>query len=145
MTQHSTSNPHSQSNHQNQNTQAQRQARPMYTHTSRRDYLLRRKLDLEMEAQDLLARLDSLDDEWIALQQRKAILRQQAPSVKAQALLSGVFGIRQTAGERLFAFQVQRIMQEEVRIEQQKIHYSHQIQAVNAKLALIDSEIDLLP
>jgi hypothetical protein len=98
-----------------------------------------------MEAQDLIARLDSLDDEWIALQQRKTALQQQVPSLKTQAALSGLLGIRQTAAERLFAFQIQRIAQEEARIELQKIQTSHQINAVNAKLSLIDSEIDLLP
>ncbi len=69
----------------------------------------------------------------------------QIPSLKTQALISGMFGIRQTAAERLFAFQVQRIMQEEVRIEHQKIQASHQISAINARLALIDAEIDPLP
>ncbi|MEO9031458.1 MAG: hypothetical protein ABI413_21855 [Ktedonobacteraceae bacterium] len=152
MTQHVKSNQNGQFHQQNQHNHAQRsafnqprQAQPSYASAARRDALVRRKLDLEMEAQDLLSCLDSLDDQWIALHQRKAILRQQVPSLKAQVVLSGVFGIRQTSAERLFEFQVSRIMQEEVRIEQQKIHCSHQIGALNAKMALLDSEIDLLP
>ena len=152
MTQHANSHPHSQVNQSNQHSNGprtafnqQRQTRSPYGYPSRRDLLIRRKLDLEMEAQDLIARLDSLDDEWIALQQRKTALQQQVPSLKTQAALSGLLGIRQTAAERLFAFQIQRIAQEEARIELQKIQTSHQINAVNAKLSLIDSEIDLLP
>ncbi len=95
--------------------------------------------------QDLLARLDSLDDEQIALESRKASLRQQMPSLKVQAALTGLFGVRQTAAERVFAFQVQRLLQEDAWVTQQKIRCAHQLQAAHAKLALIDAEIDLLP
>lgn len=144
MTPYSKPNQNGQFRQQNQQQQP-RQFQSSYASASKRDYLVRRKLDLEMEAQDLLSRLDSLDDQWLALQQRKAMLRQQVPSLKAQVMLSGVFGLRHTAAERLFEFQVSRIMQEEVRIEQHKIHCSHQIGAINAKLALLDSEIELLP
>lgn len=112
---------------------------------SRREYLLRRKLDLEMEVQDVLAQLDSLDDEQLALDDAKATLRQQVPALKKQTAVAGLFGVRQTPAERVFAYQVQRMAQEEVRIEQQKIRSSHQLEAAHAKLALVDAEIDLLP
>ena len=112
---------------------------------ARRDYLLRRKLDLEMEVQDLLAQLDSLDDEQFALDDAKATLRQQVPVLKKQVAVAGFFGTRQTPAERVFAFQVQRMAQEAARIEQQKIRSAHQLQAAHAKLALVDAEIDLLP
>lgn len=112
---------------------------------ARRDYLLRRKLDLEMEVQDLLAQLDSLDDEQLALDDARAALHQQVPALKKRVAVAGMFGARQTAAERIFAFQVQRMAQEGTRIEQQKIRSSHQLQAAHAKLTLVDAEIDLLP
>lgn len=119
--------------------------RASVTSVSRREYLVRRKLDLELEAQDLLARLDSLDDEQLALEEAKDRLHKQVPALKKQVAVAGLFGIRQTPAERVFAYQVRRIAQEEARIAQHKIRCSHQIQAVHAKLALIDGELDLLP
>ena len=112
---------------------------------SRREYLLRRKLDLEMEVQDVLAQLDSLDDEQLALDDARSTLRAQVPALKKQTAVAGLFGVRQTPAERVFAYQVQRMAQEEARIEQQKIRSSHQLQAAHAKLALVDAELDLLP
>lgn len=112
---------------------------------ARREYLLRRKLDLEMDVQELLAQLDSLDDEQLALDEVKDKLQQQVGALKKQVAVAGLFGVRQTPAERVFAYQVQRMVQETARIEQQKIRCSHQLQAAHAKLALIDGELDLLP
>jgi len=98
-----------------------------------------------MEVQDVLAQLDSLDDEQLVLDDAKEALRQQVPGLKKQVAVAGLFGTRQTPAERVFAYQVQRMAQEGARIEQQKIRSSHQLQAAHAKLALVDAEIDLLP
>jgi predicted nucleic acid-binding Zn-ribbon protein len=145
MTQHASS---SQSQH-GQITPLPSINRPASRQTSafpsRREYLLRRKLDLEMEVHDLLARLDSLDDEQLTLDEAKEHLQQQVPALKKQVAVSGLFGVRQTPAERVFAYQVQRIAQEKARIERDKIRYAHQLQAVHAKLDLLDGELDLLP
>ena len=59
----------------------------------RREFLWRERVKLELQVQALLARAESLEQAWRALQQRKANLQHQKPKLAASHhLLPGRFG-----------------------------------------------------
>ena len=66
--------------------------------------------------QALLARAESLDQAWRALQQRKANLQHQKPKLAAQIVLSGLARSRSLPAERLFHYERERVLQEEERL-----------------------------
>jgi len=93
----------------------------------RREFLWRERVKLEMQVQVLIARAESLAHEWCMLQHHKARMQQQKPKLAAQIVLSGLAGMRSLPAERLFQYERERLMQEEVRLQQAMIRCSERL------------------
>jgi hypothetical protein len=137
----SQSNNHS---HQQQ-YQARNQSQPARNpQEQRREFLWRERVKLEMQVQALIARSNSLAQEWHLLQNKKAGLAQQKPQVAAHILFSGLAGMRNLPSERLFHYQKERLMQEEYRIQQAIICCNNDAAGLQAQISVIDVELSLL-
>ena len=110
----------------------------------RREFLWRERVKLELQVQALLARAESLDQAWRALQQRKANLQHQKPKLAAQIVLSGLARTRSLPAERLYHYERERILQEEERLRQAIIFYQGDLAALQAQIEVIQLELSLL-
>jgi seryl-tRNA synthetase len=110
----------------------------------RREFLWRERVKLELQVQALLARAESLDQAWRALQQRKANLQHQKPKLAAQIVLSGLARSRSLPAERLFHYERERILQEEERLRQAIIFCQGDLAALQAQIEVIQLELSFL-
>jgi hypothetical protein len=110
----------------------------------RREFLWRERVKLELQVQALLARAESLDQAWCALQQRKANLQHQKPKLAAQIVLSGLARTRYLPAERLFHYERERILQEEERLLQAIIFCQGDLAALQAQIEVIQLELSFL-
>jgi seryl-tRNA synthetase len=110
----------------------------------RREFLWRERVKLELQVQALLARAESLDQAWRALQQRKANLQHQKPKLAAQIVLSGLARSRSLPAERMFHYERERIVQEEERLRQAIIFCQGDLAALQAQSEVIQLELSLL-
>ena len=110
----------------------------------RREFLWRERVKLELQVQALLARAESLDQAWRALQQRKANLQHQKPKLAAQIVLSGLARSRSLPTERLFHYERERIAQEEERLRQAIIFCQGDLAALQAQIEVIQVELSFL-
>ena len=110
----------------------------------RREFLWRERVKLELQVQALLARAESLEQAWRALQQRKANLQHQKPKLAAQIVLSGLTRSRSLPAERLFHYERERIVQEEERLRQAIIFCQGDLAALQAQIEVIQLELSLL-
>jgi seryl-tRNA synthetase len=110
----------------------------------RREFLWRERVKLEMQAQALTERAESIEQEWRALQHRKASLQQQKPKLAVQILLSGLAGTRYLPAERLYHYERERLMQEEERLQQAMIWCQNDLAALQAQIEVIRLELSFL-
>ena len=110
----------------------------------RREFLWRERVKLELQVQALLARAESLEQAWRALQQRKANLQHQKPKLAAQIVLSGLARSRSLPAERLYHYERERIVQEEERLRQAIIFCQGDLAALQAQIEVIQLELSLL-
>jgi seryl-tRNA synthetase len=110
----------------------------------RREFLWRERVKLELQVQALLARAESLEQAWRALQQRKANLQHQKPKLAAQIVLSGLVRSRSLPAERLYHYERERIVQEEERLRQAIIFCQGDLAALQAQIEVIQLELSLL-
>ena len=110
----------------------------------RREFLWRERVKLELQVQALLARAESLEQAWRALQQRKANMQHQKPKLAAQIVLSGLAHSRSLPAERLFHYERERILQEEERLRQAIIFCQGDLAALQAQIEVIQLELSLL-
>ena len=94
--------------------------------------------------QGLIARRAGLNQQWQHLQARKAASANQLPKVVGQIMLSGLAGIRQLSGERLYLYEKDRIAQEEYRVQQELIRCDGDAAALQAQISVIEFELSLL-
>ena len=130
---------HDQRSHQHQD---HRQSG--HPEVQRREFLWRERVKLELQVQALLARAESLDQAWRALQQRKANLQHQKPKLAAQIVLSGLARSRSLPAERLFHYERERILQEEERLRQAIIFCQGDLAALQAQIEVIQLELSFL-
>jgi seryl-tRNA synthetase len=114
------------------------------TEVQRREFLWRERVKLELQVQALLARAESLDQAWRALQQRKANLQQQKPKLAAQIVLSGLARARYLPAEQLFHYERERILQEEERLRQAIIFCQGDLAALQSQIEVIRLELSFL-
>ena len=136
-----------QRHHQHdQRSHQQHQDRRQFGHPEmqRREFLWRERVKLELQVQALLARAESLDQAWRALQQRKAHLQHQKPKLAAQIVLSGLARSRSLPAERMFHYERERILQEEERLRQAIIFCQGDLAALQAQIEVIQLELSLL-
>lgn len=110
----------------------------------RREFLWRERVKLELQVQALLARAESLEYAWRALQQRKANLQHQKPKLAAQIVLSGLARSRSLPAERLYHYERERIVQEEERLRQAIIFCQGDLAALQAQIEVIQLELSFL-
>ena len=110
----------------------------------RREFLWRERVKLELQVQALLARAESLEQAWRALQQRKANLQHQKPKLAAQIVLSGLARSRSLPAERMFHYERERVLQEEERLRQTIIFCQGDLAALQAQIEVIQLELSLL-
>ena len=102
------------------------------------------RVKLEMQVQALLALLQSLEQEYWLLQQRKACVEQEKPKLVAQIVLSGLAGTRSLSAERLYQYRRERLMQEEERLGQAMIRYQHDLAGLHGQIEVILLELSFL-
>ncbi len=141
MSQHHSHTQHNQHQHTFQSKQSSPPRNPL---EQRREFLWRERVKLEFQVQSLLARATTLHQQWQHLQARKAALGHRVPKVAGQILLAGLVGIRQLPAERLYAYEKDRIAQDEDRIQQDLIHCNGDATALQAQISVIDVELSLL-
>jgi hypothetical protein len=133
---------HSQHQRSHQDQQDHRQSG--HPEMQRREFLWRERVKLELQVQALLARAESLEQAWSALQQRKANLQHQKPKLAAQIVLSGLARSRSLPAERLFHYERERIVQEEERLRQAIIFCQGDLAALQAQIEVIQVELSFL-
>ena len=131
---------HDQRSHQ-QHQDRQHSGHP---EVQRREFLWRERVKLELQVQALLARAESLDQAWRALELRKANLQHQKPKLAAQIVLSGLARTRSLPAERMFHYERERIMQEEERLRQAIIFCQGDLAALQAQIEVIQLELSFL-
>ena len=132
--------------HHDQHHRQQYQDRQPSGHpeAQRREFLWRERVKLELQVQALLARAESLDQAWRAMQQRKANMQHQKPKLAAQIVLSGLARTRSLPAERLFHYERERILQEEERLQQAIIFCQGDLAALQAQIEVIQLELSFL-
>ena len=110
----------------------------------RREFLWRERVKLEMQVQALLALLQGLEQEWCAIQHRKASVEQEKPKLAAQIVLSGLAGTRSLSAERLYQYRRERLMQEEERLGQAMIRYQNDLAGLQGQIEVIRLELSFL-
>ena len=110
----------------------------------RREFLWRERVKLELQVQALLARAESMEQAWRALEQRKASMQHQKPKLAAQIVLSGLARTRSLPAERLFHYERERILQEEERLRQAIIFCRGDLAALQAQIEVIQLELSFL-
>jgi seryl-tRNA synthetase len=134
-----------QRHHQRQSHQQHQDRKPPGNpEVQRREFLWRERVKLELQVQALLARAESLDQAWRALQQRKANMQHQKPKLAAQIVLSGLARTRHLPAERLFHYERERIMQEEERLRQAMLFCQGDLAALQAQIEVIQLELSFL-
>ena len=128
----------------NDHREYQDRQRPGNPQEHRREFLWRERVKLEMQVQALLALLQSLDQEWCVLQQRKASMEQEKPKLAAQIVLSGLAGTRSLSSERLYQYRRERLMQEEERLVQAMIRYQSDLAGLQGQIEVICLELSFL-
>jgi seryl-tRNA synthetase len=132
---------HHDQHHRQQSQDRQPSGNP---EAQRREFLWRERVKLELQVQALLARAESLDQTWRALQQRKANMQHQKPKLVAQIVLSGLARTRSLPAERLFHYERERILQEEERLQQAIIFCQGDLAALQAQIEVIQLELSFL-
>ena len=136
---------HSHLSHQQNNHRFyQDRQRPGTVQEQRRDFLWRERVKLEMQVQALLALIQSLEQEWYALEQRRAMLEQEKPKIAAQIVLSGLAGSRYLPAERLYQYRRERLFQEEERLRQAMIRYQGELAGIQGQIEVIVLELSFL-
>ena len=136
---------HQPQHHQrNNHREYQDRQRPGTVQEQRRDFLWRERVKLEMQVQALLALIQSLEQEWYALEQRRAMLEQEKPKIAAQIVLSGLAGSRYLPAERLYQYRRERFFQEEERLRQAMIRYQGELAGIQGQIEVIVLELSFL-
>jgi hypothetical protein len=132
------------SQHQRSHQQHQDRQHSSHPEMQRREFLWRERVKLELQVQTLLARAESLDQAWRALELRKANIQHQKPKLAAQIVLSGLSRSRSLPAERLYHYERERIMQEEERLRQAIIFWQGDLAALQAQIEVIQLELSFL-
>ena len=142
----SQSNHSTQSNHSPGAKQAQhhQQRQSAGDAQQRREFLWRERVKLELHVQTLLAHMACLQQEGQLLSERKAAMRQRRPELSAQILLSGFARMRHLPAERLYQYERERLMQEEVRVQQALMQCQQDLLALHGQIEVLHLELSLL-
>ena len=138
--QHQTYHQHQRNNHREYHDRQ----RPGTVQEHRREFLWRERVKLELQVQALLSLLQGMEQEWCALEQRRAMLEQEKPTLAAQIVLSGLAGLRSLPAERLYQYRRERLFQEEERLRQAMIRYQNELAGLQGQIEVIVLELSFL-
>src|SRR5215831_11360844 len=141
--QHQTQRQH-QHHQRNSHRLSLNRQRPGTAQEHRREFLWRERVKLEMQVQALLSLLQGIEQEWCALEQRRAMLEQEKPTLAAQIVLSGLAGSRSLPTERLYQYRRGRLFQEEERLRQAMIRYQGELAGLQGQIEVILLELSFL-
>ena len=141
--QHHTHHQH-QHHQQNNHRYSQDRQRSRTVQEHRHEFLWRERVKLEMQVQALLAHLLGMEQEWCVLEQRRAMLEQEKPTLAAQIVLSGLAGSRCLPTERLYQYRRERLFQEEERLRQAMIQYQNDLAGLQGQIEVILLELSFL-
>lgn len=110
----------------------------------RRDWLWQERVKLELQVQNLFSQEQRACADAHLLAQRKAALLGQRPKIVFQMALSGIAGIHVTPAERAYAYALERIAQEEARIQSFWCWCQAERQRLDGQIVLINTELTLL-
>ena len=142
--QHQTQRQNHQHHQRNSHREYQDRQRPGTVQEHRREFLWRERVKLEMQVQALLALLQGMEQEWCVLEQRRAMLEQEKPTLAAQIVLSGLAGSRSLPAERLYQYRRERLFQEEERLRQAMIRYQGELAGLQGQIEVICLELSFL-
>jgi chaperonin cofactor prefoldin len=132
---------------------AQNHRTPRQPAASREAFLWRRKLDLEEQAFDTIARINALQDKLAMIEEQKKQFKQELTELQDTLRKHGLFqhvpivGIlarRPQPDLRLLESQIKRLLEEERKAKADLSLAQHSLDSLNAKAAHLDFELSLL-
>lgn len=133
--------PHASSSAQNH------RSLPSQHTASREAFLWRRKLDLEEQAFDTIARINALQDKLEMLKEQKQDLKQELLHLQKKLQpnpLATLLARRPCPDLRLIESQVRRLVEEEGKAKAELSLAQHTLDSLNAKVAHLEFEQHLL-
>ena len=122
-------------------------SQPQQNRASREEFLWRRKLDLEEQAFDTIARINALQDKLNLIENRKNEVKQELLDLQARLNLNPMLAIlvhRPRPDLRLLETQVKRLIEEEEKTKADLFLANHSLDSLNAKIAHLEVEQSLL-
>ncbi|HEU5376996.1 MAG TPA: hypothetical protein VFV38_16320 [Ktedonobacteraceae bacterium] len=120
---------------------------PQQRTASREEFLWRRKLDLEEQAFDIIARINALQDKLALIEDQKKTLKQELLDLQAKFQpnpLATFLTRRPQPDLRLLESQVRRLVEEEGKAKADLSLAQHSLDSLNAKVANLEFELSLL-
>lgn len=120
---------------------------PQQRTASREEFLWRRKLDLEEQAFDTIARINALQDKLAMVEDQKKTLKQELLDLQAKFQpnpLATFLTRRPQPDLRLLESQVRRLIEEEGKAKADLLLAQHSLDSLNAKVANLEFELNLL-
>ncbi|HEU5381640.1 MAG TPA: hypothetical protein VFV38_39970 [Ktedonobacteraceae bacterium] len=120
---------------------------PQQRTASREEFLWRRKLDLEEQAFDTIARINALQDKLAMIEDQKKTLKQELLDLQAKFQpnpLATFLTRRPQPDLRLLESQVRRLVEEEGKAKADLSLAQHSLDSLNAKVANLEFELNLL-
>jgi predicted nucleic acid-binding Zn-ribbon protein len=114
---------------------------------SREEFLWHRKLDLEEQTFDVIARINALQDKLAMIEEQKKHLRQELLDLQNRLQYNpfAAFLTRRPYPDlRLLETQIRRLVEEEGKAKADLSLAQHSLDSLNAKVAHLDFEISLL-
>jgi hypothetical protein len=114
---------------------------------SREEFLWRRKLDLEEQTFDVIARINALQDKLAMIEDRKKQLKQELLDLQHRLQynpLAAFLARRPHPDLRLLETHVRRLVEEEGKAKADLSLAQHSLDSLNAKVAHLDFELSLL-
>lgn len=134
------SQPSSSASQNHQSASQQRMA-------SREEFLWRRKLEMEEQAFDTIARINALQDKLSMIEEQKQQCKQTLVRLQATLPLTAVATLlarRPQPDLRLMEWHIKRLIEEEGKTKADLLLAQHMLDSLNAKVAHLELEISLL-
>ena len=120
---------------------------PQQRTASREEFLWRRKLDLEEQTFDTIARINALQDKLEMMNDQKKQFKQELLNMQARLPFNSVMGLlarRPQPDLRLLETQIRRLIEEEGKTKADLSLAQHSLDSLNAKIAHLAFEQSLL-
>ena len=113
----------------------------------REEFLWRKKLDLEEQAYDFIARINALQDKLALIEEQKKTLKQELVNLQAKLQplpMVSLLARKPQPNLRLLESQVRRLIEEEIKTKADLSLAQHSLDSLNSKVAHLEFELSLL-